>query len=83
MNDEPPLLCKLGGRTFLLTLGCGAITSTLLWFGKLQGGEYVTVILGTVGAFIAANAVQGVKKTQADSQVAVAAAAAGVPEQKP
>lgn len=34
---------------------CGAVTSVLLWFGKLDSGTYTTVILGTVGAFIVGN----------------------------
>lgn len=46
---------KLGGRKFLLCVGCGAVTSLLLWFGKLESGGYTTIILGTVGAFIVGN----------------------------
>jgi len=48
-------MSKLGGRKFLLCLGCGVVTSVLLWFGKLDGGAYTTIILGTVGAFIVGN----------------------------
>lgn len=44
-----------GGRKFLLCVGCGAVTSVLLWFGKLESGAYATIILGTVGAFIVGN----------------------------
>jgi L-lactate utilization protein LutB len=50
-------IASLGGRKFLLCVGCGAITSILLWFGKLDGSAYQTVILGTVGAFVAGNVV--------------------------
>lgn len=50
-------IASLGGRKFVLCVGCGAITSVLLWFGKLDGAAYQTVILGTVGAFIAGNVV--------------------------
>ena len=46
---------KLGGRKFLLCLGCGIVTTVLLWFDKLDGGAYTTIILGTVGAFIVGN----------------------------
>lgn len=56
-----------GGRTFLLTLGAGIVSSLLCWFGKLSGGEYVAVISLTVGAYIGANAVEKVKQIQADS----------------
>ena len=54
-------LRNLGGRKFVLTVGCGVMTSFLLWFGKLAGGEYVTVILGTVAAFIAGGTYENVK----------------------
>jgi len=46
---------KFGGRKFLLCLGCGIVTTVLLWFGKLDGAAYTTIILGTVGAFIVGN----------------------------
>lgn len=54
-------LCSFGGRRFLLTLGCGIATSVLLWFGKIDGTVYATVVLGTVGAYIAGNTFQKVK----------------------
>jgi uncharacterized membrane protein YeaQ/YmgE (transglycosylase-associated protein family) len=50
-------ITSLGGRKFLLCVGCGAITSILLWCGKLDSAAYQTVILGTVGAFVAGNVV--------------------------
>lgn len=53
----------LGGRRFLLTVGCGIVSSILLWYGKLDTGSYTAIILGTVGAYIAANTVQKVKGT--------------------
>lgn len=49
------MIARLGGRKFLLCLGCGAVTSILLWFGKLDGGAYTAITLGTVGAFVAGN----------------------------
>jgi hypothetical protein len=49
------LFGKMGGRKFVLCLGCGIVTTVLLWFGKLDGAAYTTVILGTVGAFIVGN----------------------------
>lgn len=49
------IIGKMGGRKFLLCVGCGAVTSLLLWFGKLESGSYTAIILGTVGAFIAGN----------------------------
>ena len=67
------LITRLGGRTFVLTLGCGAVTSVLVWFGKIDGGTYAAVILGTVGAYIAANAVQKVKQIAGDTATQIAA----------
>lgn len=58
------LVC-LGGRRFLLTLGCGAVTAILCWFGKIDGGVYATVIIATVGAYIAGNTMQKSKEIEA------------------
>ena len=52
---------NVGGRKFALTVGCALMTSLLLWFGKLAGGEYVTVILGTVVGYIAGGTYENVK----------------------
>ncbi len=54
-------LKTLGGRRFLLTVGCGAVTSLLCWFGKIDGGVYATVIIATVGAYITGNIVSEIK----------------------
>jgi hypothetical protein len=51
-------LQTFGGRKFLLTLGCGLVTTVLVWFQKIDGATYSLVILGTVGAYITGNVVQ-------------------------
>lgn len=51
-------LNKLGGRRFLLCLGCGIATTILTWFGKIDAGTYSLVILGTVGAYVTGNVYQ-------------------------
>lgn len=51
-----------GGRKFFMTLGCGAVTALLTWFGKIDGGTYAIVISATVGAYIAGNVVQKGRK---------------------
>lgn len=58
----------VGGRKFLATIGCCAVTSLLQYTGKLDpaGSTYSLVVLGTVGVFIAGNVVQKVKAPKGD-----------------
>ena len=56
---------KLGGRRFLLVIGCALIYTTLLVAGYLGGGEYVTLQSLTIGAYIAANGVQKYHESKA------------------
>lgn len=56
-----------GGRRFLMVIGAGIVDTVLLWFGKLAGGEYVTVTLATVGVYIAGNTYQKANAGKADS----------------
>lgn len=60
------LLEGLGGRRFIATIGAGAVTSLLQWFGKLDpsGTTYAIVIIGTVGAFVTGNTTQKVMTQQ-------------------
>lgn len=57
------LIGALGGRRFLMTLGCGVATTALQWFGKLDaaGATYAMVTIATVAAYITGNTVQKVK----------------------
>ena len=55
-------LTFIGGRRFVLTLFCGLITSVLCWYGKVDGNIYATVIIATVGAYIAGNTIQKSKE---------------------
>jgi hypothetical protein len=50
-----PLITQLGGRRFILTLGCGMATTMLVWFGKIDGMTYSAVIIATVAAYITGN----------------------------
>lgn len=51
---------QYGGRRFILSVGCGAITSLLLAFGFLSDSSYTQIIIATVGAYIAGNTAQKV-----------------------
>jgi uncharacterized membrane protein len=57
------IIPKLGGRRFILTMGCAVVSTILLWFAKISGAEYVTIISLTVAAYITGNTAQkfGVK----------------------
>lgn len=52
---------QCGGRRFVLTLGCGAACTVLVWLGKIDGPVFRDIIIGTVAAYIAGNVVQKVK----------------------
>lgn len=53
-----PIITWLGGRRYVMTMGCGLITSLLCFFGKIDGGTYSLVICATVAAYITGNGVQ-------------------------
>lgn len=59
-------ITHLGGRRFLLTLGCGVATTVLTWHSKIDGGVFATVIIATVGAYIAGNVTQKIKQPPQD-----------------
>jgi len=58
-----PIITKLGGRRFILTIGCGIATTILCWFGKIDGMTFSAVIIATVAAYITGNTWQ--KKNEA------------------
>ena len=57
-----------GGRRFLLALSTNLITAILVLADKVGDAVYATVIIATVGAYIAGNTLQKVK-TPEDSDL--------------
>lgn len=47
-----------GGRRFVLAVGSLIMSSIMLAFDKIDGGEYVTLCLLTYGGYITANVTQ-------------------------
>lgn len=52
---------QLGGRRFLLCAMTGAATVALAAAGAIDGAVYATVMLGTVGVYVAGNTTQKIK----------------------
>ena len=61
-SDGPDWIVRLGGRRFVLSIGAALVTSWLTWAGRVDGGIYAAVVLGTVGAYITGNTVQRVRE---------------------
>lgn len=55
------VITKWGGRRFLMTMGCGAVCTVLVWFAKIDGAIFRDIIIATVAVYIAGNTVQKVK----------------------
>jgi hypothetical protein len=54
-------LTTLGGRKFILSIGCGIVSSLLLWFGKLDANNYTMLIGFTIGAYITGGTIDNLK----------------------
>lgn len=70
---------RLGGRTFLLTVGCGVVTSLMRVLEKLDNPTYGTIITGSVCAYIAKSGWDEHSKVRADVQKTIAAKQADAP----
>jgi len=66
------MICKFiesaGGRRFLLALIANIITAILVLAGKIDNTTYATVIIATVGAYIAGNTVEKLKSSDKNEQ---------------
>lgn len=56
-----------GGRRFVMTMGCGIATTALVWFEKITGSEFVTLITLTVVPYIGFNTQQKIQGMKNDS----------------
>jgi len=57
-----------GGRRFLLALIANVITAILVLVDKIDDTTYATVIIATVGAYIAGNTVEKLKSSNKNEQ---------------
>lgn len=60
------IFTRLGGRSFILCVGCGLVCSLMRWHDKLTDGSYTAIIMGTVGAYIAHAAFSNRSQIRAD-----------------
>lgn len=67
MMQPRSLIEQLGGRRFLLCVGCGLSTTVLTWFAKIDGATYSLVIVATIGAYVAGNTTQKVMQRPGDA----------------
>jgi hypothetical protein len=51
-------LVTAGGRKFFMAMGAGIVDTLLLVFGYLDIAAYVTLTLGTVGAYLVADVME-------------------------
>ena len=56
-----------GGRRFLLTLGCGGVTTALLIGGYVDQVIFRDIIIATVAAYITGNVIQKIKAHSDDT----------------
>ena len=56
-------ITSLGGRKFILSVGCGIVSSILLWFGKLDANNYTMLIGFTIGAYITGGTIDNIKNS--------------------
>jgi hypothetical protein len=53
-----------GGRRFMITLGAGVVCTILRWFDRIDNTTFSTVVLGTVGIYIAGASYQKGKQIE-------------------
>ena len=56
-------ISAIGGRRFLMTMGCGIACTALVWFAKIDGNIFRDIIIATVAVYIGGNTIQKIKAT--------------------
>lgn len=51
----------IGGRRFLMTMGCGISCTVLVWFGKITPEVFQYIVIGTIAVYIGGNTTQKIK----------------------
>lgn len=72
------LIEQLGGRRFLMSMGCGMACTVLVWFGRITPEVFQWTVVLTVGAYITGNTAQKVKDMESQRPTS-----ANWPEPKP
>jgi hypothetical protein len=57
-------ITTIGGRRFILTLGCGIASTFLVWNAKISDSIFRDIIIATVAVYIAGNTTQKIKAPQ-------------------
>lgn len=60
-------ITDIGGKRFVMTMGAGIVNTLLLIFKHITPTDYVTLTLGIVGVFVAANTTQNVMEKKPDA----------------
>ena len=55
---------KVGGRRFVMTMGCGVACTALVWYAKIDPPIFRDIIIATVAVYIGGNTFQKVKGTK-------------------
>lgn len=54
----------IGGRRFLMCMGCGVACTALVWFAKISDAIFRDIIIATVAVYVAGNVTQKIKGPQ-------------------
>ena len=46
------MITRLGGRRFVMTMGCGIACTALVYFGKISDATFSYIIIATVATYI-------------------------------